>query len=715
MTFSIHHQSRSRWNPCRACLQLGITLLLLGEAFGPRLRGDTVLVEPFAYPDGFLEELSLGKWTGHSGTALQVDVLEERLQLTSAESQDVNARLAGEPFTATGTPALYARFSVRFTRLPTAAGGYFAHFNSGTFRGRVWALASPIAPETFRLGLSSISGTAPTAVDERELVLETDYLVVVRLSLADGFAQLWIDPAAESDPSISSDAGTAVTVNSFAFRQAAGIGTLSVDDLVVATTFEEALQHAAEIRTAPRITTQPVSVDAVRGDQVEFLVNVTGNPPPTFLWLFNNLPIPSETNAVLTLFGATPAQAGEYRVVVTNPLGSVTSDPAVLTVTEPPVVFPMPPIVNFTNQLSNLVRPGDLLTSSSRGEYVLRPAETLTINVRLEDNLQKPLLVRPLGERLPVGTAWKLTQPVPWLVMAELVFTATEPLGGQSFLAQLEAINQQGTNRTQWRVYVPLASEAGVVINEFLANPTDNPAAAHYNPLQRETASASNRIGTEDEYVEFINLGSGVVDLQGWTFSDAVAVRHTFGPFDFILPSGSFVLYGGRLSGSVPRLDRRIPATFANGGASGLALNNNGDDLVLRNARGQMVARVVYSAALVHAEGSVTRVPDGAGDFAPHFSSTGLAVSPGLTTTGGLFPGTEFPGPLPLKVVTEKVAGSFMIRLRWSADTNLTYTVLSALSPEGPYTPAATGLSASEFIDASAPVTPQRFFRVQTP
>lgn len=713
MTFSIHHQRRSRRNPGRASLRLGIILVFMGGVFAARLHGDTVLVEPFAHPDGFLEELSLGKWTGHSGTALQVDVLGERLQLTSAESQDVNARLAGEPFTAAGTPALYARFKVRFSRLPAAAGGYFAHFNSGTFRGRVWALASPVAPEAFRLGLSSISGTAPTTVDERELVLETDYLVVLRLSLADGFARLWIDPAAESDPSISSDAGTAVTVNSFAFRQAPGIGTLSVDDLVVATTFEDVIQEAAGIRTAPRITTQPVSVNAVRGDPVAFMVNVTGTPPPTFAWLFNNLPVPGETNSVLSLFGVTSAQAGEYRVVVTNPLGSVTSAPALLTVTEPPVIFPMPPLVAFTNELSNLVRPGDGITSTNRGEYVLRPTETLTIKVRLEDNLQKPLLVRPLGERLPSGTAWKLTQPVPFLVMAELVFTADEPLGGQSFFAQLEAINDQGTNRVQWRLYVPLASEAGVVINEFLANPTDNPAAPHYNPLQRQTPSASNRIGTEDEYVELINLGSGVVDLQGWTFSDAVAVRHTFGPFDFLPPSGSFVLYGGRLSGSVPRLDRRIPAAFANGGSSGLALNNNGDDLVLRNARGQMVARVVYSAALVNAGGSVTRVPDGTGEFMPHSGSTGLSVTPGRSVTGGFFPGTESPGPLPLKLVA--AINGFMIQLRWNADTNLTYTVLSASTPEGPYTPAATGLAASEFTDASAPVTPQRFFRIQTP
>ena len=46
------------------------------------------------------------------------------------------------------------------------------------------------------------------------------------------------------------------------------------------------------------------------------------------------------TNASLTLTNVQPANAGSYSVVVTNPVGSVTSAVAVLTVLVPPVITP---------------------------------------------------------------------------------------------------------------------------------------------------------------------------------------------------------------------------------------------------------------------------------------------------------------------------------------------------------------------------------------
>src|SRR5262245_42241589 len=84
-----------------------------------------ILVETFSYPDGPLVTGSAGKWASHSGTANQVDVASGKVNLTQAESEDVNAGLTGAPYTG---PTLYASFIVNFSTLPAGSGGYFAHF-----------------------------------------------------------------------------------------------------------------------------------------------------------------------------------------------------------------------------------------------------------------------------------------------------------------------------------------------------------------------------------------------------------------------------------------------------------------------------------------------------------------------------------------------------------------------------------------------------------
>ena len=48
-------------------------------------------------------------------------------------------------------------------------------------------------------------------------------------------------------------------------------------------------------------------------------------------------------------------------------------------------IRPKAPVTQFTNTLSNLVRPGDAVTSSTLTDYALRPTETITIQTRSFD------------------------------------------------------------------------------------------------------------------------------------------------------------------------------------------------------------------------------------------------------------------------------------------------------------------------------------------
>jgi hypothetical protein len=85
------------------------------------------------------------------------------------------------------------------------------------------------------------------------------------------------------------------------------------------------------IVSAPRIQTQPQSQTVSAGTNVTFSVTATGVPAPTYQWI-KNAPISGATGSTYTLSSVQTADAGTYTVTVTNIVGSVTSDPATLTI-----------------------------------------------------------------------------------------------------------------------------------------------------------------------------------------------------------------------------------------------------------------------------------------------------------------------------------------------------------------------------------------------
>src|SRR5262249_40764419 len=64
--------------------------------------------------------------------------------------------------------------------------------------------------------------------------------------------------------------------------------------------------------------------------------------PLSFQWQFNGANINGATDSNLTLNNVQPTDAGNYRVVVTNSTGSVTSAVAILTVWLPPIISSQP-------------------------------------------------------------------------------------------------------------------------------------------------------------------------------------------------------------------------------------------------------------------------------------------------------------------------------------------------------------------------------------
>ena len=115
-----------------------------------------------------------------------------------------------------------------------------------------------------------------------------------------------------------------------------------------------------------------------------------------------------------------------------------------------------------------------------------------------------------------------------------------------------------------------------VVISEFLADPSPS-------------------VGLPDaEYVELYNAGDNVIDLAGWSFSDATSS----------VALASFMLWPGKyaLLTSPANADKYVSAGDVMGVTGFPALNNTGDILVLKGADGRTIDTLRYDLSWYHDE-----------------------------------------------------------------------------------------------------------------
>jgi hypothetical protein len=100
------------------------------------------------------------------------------------------------------------------------------------------------------------------------------------------------------------------------------------------------------VNTPVSITTQPVGLALNAGATGALSVSVTGTAPLTYQWFRNGEAILGANARAHTISGATEADAGSYHVVVTNPVGTVSSNPVAVTINTPPSLVSQPLPVN---------------------------------------------------------------------------------------------------------------------------------------------------------------------------------------------------------------------------------------------------------------------------------------------------------------------------------------------------------------------------------
>jgi hypothetical protein len=99
---------------------------------------------------------------------------------------------------------------------------------------------------------------------------------------------------------------------------------------------------AARVGVVSTITTQPVSQSKAAGQTATFSVVAVGTGPLTYQWYKDGSPIVGATSAVYSIASVGVQHSGAYHVVVTNPLGQVTSASAGLSIVYPPAITEQP-------------------------------------------------------------------------------------------------------------------------------------------------------------------------------------------------------------------------------------------------------------------------------------------------------------------------------------------------------------------------------------
>jgi hypothetical protein len=203
-----------------------------------------------------------GTWAAHSAagvTPVVVTAGQATVAQGAGSREDVNVTFAGGEVASAGKK-YYAAFTLKVTGADPVGSVYFAHFSdtgTATFTSRIGVTD---AAADYKLGIFTGS-TAVGATYPTELAFNTTHRVVVSYAYDTGVSEMWVDPVAslgENDPGQAAKISATVTndlnkaIKAFAFRQATvptgtQASTQVVDDLVVATSFAEAVPEPATL------------------------------------------------------------------------------------------------------------------------------------------------------------------------------------------------------------------------------------------------------------------------------------------------------------------------------------------------------------------------------------------------------------------------------------------------------------------------------------
>ncbi len=167
------------------------------------------------------------------------------------------------------------------------------------------------------------------------------------------------------------------------------------------------------------------------------------------------------------------------------------------------------------------------------------------------------------------------------------------------------------------------------VINEILADPGQVSGDANNDGLVDDS---------DDEFVEFVNSSMYDLDLSGWSFGDAVEVRHVFPEGSIVKSNCSLVLFGGGTpSGEFGNALVQISSSGK------LGLNNSTESIFLYDHDQNIFSSLSYGEE-AQDDQSITRDPDILGTLPMRKHTLAAGSGGALFSPGTLINGANFTG-----------------------------------------------------------------------
>ena len=180
-------------------------------------------------------------------------------------------------------------------------------------------------------------------------------------------------------------------------------------------------------------------------------------------------------------------------------------------------------------------------------------------------------------------------------------------------------------------IFFSITASAQLIINEVCYDPSNV-------ALEGDANGDGTYVQLEDEFIEFVNVGSAPLNLGGYQILDSViasgiaTVRHTFASNVVIPAGGSLVIFGG---GGAPVGSFGGAVILVDTGSAGLSMQTAGEIILVANAAGSRILSFNTDELSDNPNESYTRNPDITGAFFQHASLPGsLKFSPGTLNTG---------------------------------------------------------------------------------
>ena len=199
--------------------------------------------------------------------------------------------------------------------------------------------------------LTVVAGTAPAITQQPQNFTVTNGLTATFTNAASGTAPLFFKWYFNTNTLVSSGENDTILTVSPATTNQAGYYTVIVTNLYGSATSAPALLTVIVPPSKLVFTQQPQDITVTNGYDATFTNAVTGSAPISYQWYFNtNTAIAGGTNAFLTVGFVATNNVGYYTVAASNPAGSITSSPALLTViSTKPIIFTQPAATAVTN------------------------------------------------------------------------------------------------------------------------------------------------------------------------------------------------------------------------------------------------------------------------------------------------------------------------------------------------------------------------------